>query len=143
MAYMRQNVQGLGEYDPLATPWSWMFYPPPYDFADPLGIVPPPTFIAPAEEMGLGHLGDCGCGGSCGGCGGHSHGQGLGQLFASGWDISGWGIGEWSIVAAGAFVVYSVFFTGKTAATSVSRSVRRRASQAKKRAALQAAMDSL
>jgi hypothetical protein len=144
MAYMRTRGvgnaawgtrAGVGEYDEMATPWTWLYYPPPYDFADPNPTVPPPTFIAPAEEMGLG---GCGCGGTCGGCGGHDHGQGLGQLFSSGFDISGWGVGEWSIVAVGAYALYSIFFTSKTAVSSVAASSRRRASKARRKAALQA-----
>ena len=132
---------GVGEYDHMGTPWSWMYYPPPYDFADPNPTIPPPTFIAPAEEMGMGSLG-CGCGGTCGGCGGHSHAQGMGQLFSSGLDMSGWGVGEWSIVALGAYAVYAVFSTTKSAASSVSGSVRRRASKARRKAALQAELAS-
>jgi hypothetical protein len=127
---------GVGEYDSLPTPWDWMYYPPPYDFADPNPTIPPPTFIAPAEEMGLG---GCGCGGTCGGCG-HSHG--MGQLFASGTDISGWGVGEWSIVALGAFAVYSIFFTSKAAVSTVSRAARKRSSRARQKAALQAQLSS-
>jgi hypothetical protein len=148
MAYMQTNSgmgnaawgtrrRGVAEYDEMATPWTWMYYPPPYDFADPNPTIPPPTFIAPAEEMGLG---GCGCGGTCGGCGGHDHMQpmGMGQLFSSGFDISGWGVGEWSIVAVGAYALYSVFFTSKTAVSSVSSASRRRASKARRKAALQA-----
>jgi hypothetical protein len=148
MAYMQTNSGmgnaawgtrrlGVAEYDEMATPWTWMYYPPPYDFADPNPTIPPPTFIAPAEEMGLG---GCGCGGTCGGCGGHDHMQpmGMGQLFSSGFDISGWGVGEWSIVAVGAYALYSVFFTSKTAVSSVSSASRRRASKARRKAALQA-----
>lgn len=148
MAYMRTNPglasaswgtrrRGVGEYDPMATPWSWMFYPPPYDFADPNPTIPPPTFIAPAEEMGLGHLG-CGCG--CGGGAGCS--QGMGQLFSSGLDLSGWGVGEWAIVAVGAYALYSIFFTSKQAVSSVSASRRRSASKARRKAALQAELAS-
>lgn len=148
MAYMRTDGMGsiawgsragVGEYDELATPWSWMYYPPPYDFADPNPTIPPPTFIAPAEEMGLG---GCGCGGTCGGCGnGHAHG--MGQLFSSGLDLSGWGVGEWSIVAIGAYALYSVFFTSKTAVSSVSAASRRRSSKARRKAALQSELSSL
>lgn len=64
MAYMR-TTGGLGEYDRVP-PWSWMYYPPPYGFADPQKLTPPPGFHAPPETMGMG---GCGCGGSCGGCG--------------------------------------------------------------------------
>ncbi len=132
MAYMRQ-VYGMGEYDELATPWSWMYYPPPYDFADPLAIAPPPTFIASARSMGFG---GCGCGGKCGGCGGgHAHGMGL---FDSGWDLSGWGLAEWGIVAVGAYVAYSVLFTTGKGIGTVRSSSRKRASRARRRAELQA-----
>src|SRR5271170_1974021 len=134
---------GMAEYDPMATPWTWMYYPPPYDFADPNPTIPPPTFIAPAEEMGMGRLG-CGCGCSGGGdsCGGSASAvNGLGQLFASGTDISGWGVGEWGIVALGAFAVYSVFFTSKSAVSSISSSSRRRSSRSRRKAQLQAELD--
>lgn len=131
---------GVGEYDELATPWTWLYYPPPYDFADPNPTIPPPTFIAPAEEMGMGGVG-CGCGGTCGGCGGHAHG--MGQLFASGFDISGWGIGEWSIVALGAYALISVVFTTKSAASSVSSGMSKRRRSAAKRAALKAQLAGL
>lgn len=142
MAYMPQKtmlgVGAVGEYDELAQPWSWLFYPPPYDFTDPQQITPPPTFIAPAASMGMG---DCGCGGSCGGCsGGHAHGMGL---FDSGWDISGWGWQEWGLVAVGLYVVSSVFMTTKSAASSVGRSVRKRRSRSARRAALQAQLAGL
>lgn len=142
-AWGTRRRAGMSEYDPMATPWTWMYYPPPYDFADPNPTIPPPTFIAPAEEMGMGHLG-CGCGCSGGdSCGGSASAvNGLGQLFSSGFDISGWGVGEWSVVALGAFAVYSVFFTTKSAASSVSGSMRRRSSRARRKAALQAELNS-
>jgi hypothetical protein len=156
MAYMRQTVgmgsiawgtrAGVGQfqrldrgYSELPTPWSWMYYPPPYDFADPNPTIPPPTFIAPAEEMGLGCAG--GCNGTCAGCAGHAHG--MGQLFSSGLDLSGWGYGEWGIVALGAFALYSVFFTSKAAVSTVSKASRSRASRARRKAALQAELGGL
>lgn len=79
MAYMRTRG-GLGEYDKMPTSYRWMFYPPPYAFADPQNITPPPGFHAPPEEMFMTApkgLSGCGCGGGCGGCGGgHKHGMG-------------------------------------------------------------------
>jgi hypothetical protein len=140
---MGQIEQAGRGYSQLPTPWTWMYYPPPYDFADPDATIPPPTFIAPAEEMGLG--GGCGCGGTCGGCG-HSHKQGMGQLFgdlfSSGFDISGWGWQEWGIVALGAYVLFSTVETSKSAVTSVRRGASRRASRSRRKAQLQQELDS-
>lgn len=116
MAYMRQTGVGwFGAYDrtfdPVeaanlrsgahkldAAPWSWMFYPPPYDFADPHHIAPPSPFIAPAAAMGLG----CGCN-----CGGRCQRAGMG-LFDTGLDVTGWGVTEWLIVGAGAGLLYTL-----------------------------------
>jgi len=79
MAYMSTRPAGLGEYDAVK-PWTWMYYPPPYAFADPRRLKAPANFLAPARSMrlggraaaglaGLGCAGDCHCGGTCGGHG--------------------------------------------------------------------------
>ncbi len=66
MAYMRTTPAGLSAYQKTPVPWGWLYYPPPYAFADPLKIAPPAgVFYADANEMGMA---GCGCGGSCGGC---------------------------------------------------------------------------
>lgn len=104
MAYMTNGRpsrrRGMGDYDAVSD-LSWMYYPPPYGFAnpDPRALKPPAEFIAPAKMMGLG----CGCGGSCGGCGE----PGLSGMFSSGFDMSGWGVGEWSVASAAVIVLAS------------------------------------
>lgn len=77
--------------------------------------------------------GGLGCSGLC--CGG---GCGLG-LFDSGFDVSQWGLAEWGLALVGAYVLGSVFFTTKRAATYVAgaprRSRLRKAAGLEKRAA--------
>lgn len=46
--------------------------------------------------------------------------RGLG-LFDSGVDFTGWGLGEWATILLGAYVVGSVLFTSKRAASRVAR----------------------
>lgn len=66
MAYMRTTPAGLGAYQKTPVPWTFLRYPPPYAFADPLNIPPPPgVFYADSHEMGMS---GCSCNGSCGGC---------------------------------------------------------------------------
>lgn len=101
MSYLANGrPRGMGDYDRV-NPWGWMYYPPPYGFANPEKPRPqsPPQFYAPAATMGLG----CGCGGTCGGCGEH----GMSGWFSSGLDVSGWGIGEWSVVSLGVIILGS------------------------------------
>ncbi len=72
MSYMRQ---GFGDYDRVDN-WSWLYYPPPYTFADPRALIPPPEFYAPAASMGLGCAGGgCGCAGRCANANGLSDGS--------------------------------------------------------------------
>jgi hypothetical protein len=152
MAYMRQSVQvqsgpGLGEYDAQRQPWTWMFYPPPYDFQDPDAVAPPqPVFLARAGEMHLGReasagLG-CGCGCGGGGCAQRGMGQDAGGLFGSGLfagglDLSTWGIGEWAIVAIGAYMIFSTFSTTARAGSAVAGYRRKRRSRARRKADLE------
>jgi hypothetical protein len=66
MAYMKTTPAGLSAYQKTPVNWSWLYYPPPYAFADPAKIPPPAgVFYADAHEMGMA---GCNCGGSCGGC---------------------------------------------------------------------------
>jgi hypothetical protein len=98
MAYMRQR--GVGSYSPVGN-WSWLYYPPPYDFLAPADSVPiaAPVLFTPAVSG----LGGCPCG-CAGGCGARA---GLG-LFESGFDWSQWGIGEWTAAAVGGYLALSV-----------------------------------
>jgi len=158
MAYMRQSVQvqagppasvGLGEYDAQRQPWTWMFYPPPYDFQDPDGVTPPqPVFLARAGEMHLGRQASAGLGCGCGCGGGCAAQRGMGQdatgsglfgtgLFAGGWDVSTWGVGEWAIVAIGAYMVFSTFSTTARAGSAVAGYQRKRRSRARRKADLE------
>jgi len=65
-----------------------------------------------------------GCGMGCMGLG-----QDGGGLFGTGLfessDFSTWGIGEYAVIALGLFAVLSMFSTGKRAASSVSKKVRK------------------
>lgn len=103
MAYTARR--GMGDYDQVKN-WSWLYYPPPYGFANPDRPRPksPPQFYAPASTMGLG----CGCGGTCGGCGA----PGLG-MFESGLNVSGWGLGEWLAIGAGIAIAAAALGKGK------------------------------
>lgn len=105
MAYTNRR-RGMGDYDRVSN-WNWLYYPPPYAFANPNRPQPkaPPEFYAPAATMGLG----CGgCGGKCASC----SAPGLG-LFDTGLDVSGWGLGEWAVVAGAVVVGAAVFGKGK------------------------------
>ena len=94
--------------------WSYLFYPPPYNF-----LAPPLTPVSPGspeensiQSMGLSGTGGCNglgcaqCGGTCG----------MGQtdsagLFGTGLfttaDFTQWGWGEWAVVVAGSYFAIS------------------------------------
>lgn len=102
MAYTKRR--GMGDYDRVAN-WNWMYYPPPYGFANPKRPTPkaPPEFYAPAATMGLG----CGsCSGNCGGgCGrppglGDDSGTILGVPGAQLLQYVAIGIGAWFLYGA-------------------------------------------
>lgn len=102
--------------------YSWMFYPPPYNFLSP--VCRSGNQSAGGWNLGSGNSGGlsgcgCGCGGH-GGCGG-----GLGQLFSSGLDFTQWGVGEWAVVAGGVYVVASVLGDVSSGAKKVKRTYRR------------------
>ena len=89
----------------------------------------PTYFSTPAGQAGIRGLGcvtPCGCG-QCG-VGGWGDGGGLFDtgLFSGGLDPSTWGPGELAVVAIGAYMVFSTFFTTGQAA-SYARSVPGRA----------------
>lgn len=89
-----------------------------------------PQYLS-AGGRGLGCAGyDCGCG--CGMNGFTMDGSGLlgTGLFAG--DPSSWGAGEYAVLAAGAFVLYSVVFTSRKASEAVRRHAGRVSSRAKK-----------
>lgn len=91
MAYMRNGMttltatpNPLGDYQENGN-WSWMFYPPPYDFLAPPQTMPAPGQVLPEDILqpglrgfrgfgrfggrGMGCAGGCSCGGTCGGLG--------------------------------------------------------------------------
>ena len=95
MAYMKTTPAGLSAYQKTPVPWSWLYYPPPYAFADPRKIAPPAgVFYADAHEMGMS---GCGCGGSCGGCS-----RGVGSLS----DLSVPVISLLAVSAVGGLIAY-------------------------------------
>ena len=121
MAYMRS---GFGDYDRVRGSYEWMFYPPPYQFADPAKLAPPPNFYAPSASMGLGCGGGCSCGGTC------AKSQtniGLGLFDSADWTT--WGIGEWATIGVGAYLVMNIVGDIGGAARGVRKAVRRRRSR--------------
>jgi hypothetical protein len=117
MAYLRQNgLRGLGAYDDIGN-WSWLYYPPPYDFLAPADAAPDP----PISSAGLG---GCGCGGSCGGCGGHGHKHGIGLFDST--DFATWGMGEWATIGVGAYLLFSLIGDTKRVGGRVRKTVKRR-----------------
>ena len=119
---------GMGDYDRTGD-YSWMFNPPPFDFLDKAGVVPPPEMYAPAASMGLGGLG---CAGKpCGSCA-CSRNRGVGQaaglfgtsLFTS-TDFAQWGVGEWSVIAVSVYLASSLFGDVKSGTKKIRRKMRR------------------
>lgn len=131
MAYMRQ--QGLGSYSPVGD-WSWLYYPPPYDFLAPADSValPAPVLFTPGGN-GLG----CACGGSDR-CGCRPGGLGL---FDSGLDLNQWGVAEWGVVAGGAYLAMKLLGDVFAVRQTVRRHGRKRA--AAKRARLERQLEAL
>ncbi len=96
-----------------------------------MGMIPA-HYSLPSPSVGMSGMG-CGCGG---GCNNGAPAVGMGSLtmdgtgllgtglFAGGLDLSTWGPGEITVAAAGAFVVYSVFFTTKAGVGQAHRKVR-------------------
>jgi hypothetical protein len=128
MAYM-QN--GLGTYDRVGN-YDWMFYPPPYEFADPAKLKAPPQFYAPARTMGLGCGGGCSCGGVCT----KSQPQiGLGLFDSADWTT--WGLGEWVTLGVGIYLGVSILTDIGKAGKTVRKHVSRRRSRARRKKELQ------
>jgi hypothetical protein len=122
MSYRRLSnlfeQSGIGDYQKTGD-WGWEFYPPPYDFlAPPDSAAMPPWVIG--GPRGMGCAGDCGCGGSCNGGLGR---MGMGLFDST--DFSTWGIGEYAAIAAGVYLLYSVFSDTRRVSKRV-KSYRRR-----------------
>lgn len=111
--------------------WSYLFYPPPYNF-----LAPPLTPVSPGspeensiQSMGLSGTGGCNglgcaqCGGTCG------MGQTSTGLFGTGLfqslDPTTWGVGEWAVIGIGGFLAISAVNTSQTAARGVRKAYRR------------------
>lgn len=124
MAYMRQR--GVGDYDQIKSSYEWMFYPPPYAFADQAKVAPPPNFYAPSASMGLGCGGGCSCGGQC-----RKATIGLGLFDSADWTT--WGLGEWVTIAVGGYLFMSIIGDVGKAGKSVRRQVSRRRSRRKEK----------
>lgn len=111
-----------------ATPnYSFLFYPPPYNFLAPPATMPKSGKLAPEDvlqPMGTGM--GCDCGGSCGTCG---MGQTSAGLFGTGLFVSAdpttWGVGEWGVIAVGGFLAISAVNTSQAAGRGVRKAYRR------------------
>jgi hypothetical protein len=110
--------------------WSYLFYPPPYNFLAPPATSAKPGTLAPEDVlqpmgtgMGCNGLGCTTCGGTCG------VGQTSSGLFGTGLfqsaDPTTWGIGEWSVIGIGGFLAISAVNTSQTAARGVRKAYRR------------------
>ena len=129
MAYMRS---GFGDYARMGGSYEWMFYPPPYQFADPAKTTPPPNFYAPAASMGLGCGGGCSCGGTC------AKSQtniGLGLFDSADWTT--WGLGEWATIGVGLYLGMSILSDLGKGARTVRKIGSRRRSKARRKQELQ------
>lgn len=124
MAYLRS---GFGDYGRVPNV-EWMFYPPPYTFADPYKLTPPPGFHAPPETMGLG------CGAGCRSCASCRSG-GLGLFDST--DFSTWGFGEYLVIAAGLYVGVKLLGDLGRAKKTVRRYRKGRSAKAARRAQLE------
>ena len=108
--------------------YSWLFYPPPYNF-----LAPPRTPVAPGspessvQSMGLGSacngLGCASCGGTCG-MGQTSTGLFGTGLFASS-DPSTWGVGEYAVIAIGGYLAINVITDAQSAGKATRKAYRR------------------
>jgi hypothetical protein len=130
--------------------WSWMFYPPPYNFLAPPATFSKPGFVAPEKVMqprgsgmasGLG----CACNGKMGGLGQDAttpaglFGTGL---FVSA-DPSQWGWGEWAAVVVGGYLTISLVGDITSGASAAYGPIRRSRAKSRKRSRLQSALDDL
>jgi hypothetical protein len=130
--------------------WSWLFYPPPYNFlAPPMTPVSASSPESTVQSMGLGSacngLGCASCGGTCGQTGvGQTD---AGGLFGSGLFLSAdptqWGWGEWAVLGLGTWAAVSMVSDLGRAGSAAYAPIKRARSRSKKRAALQADLDSL
>jgi hypothetical protein len=110
--------------------YSWLFYPPPYNFLAPPAKFPKPGAIAPEsvfQSMGLSGtcngLGCTSCGGTCG------MGQTGSGLFGTGLfvssDPSTWGMGEWATVIIGGYLAINVITDAQSAGRGARKAYRR------------------
>lgn len=113
MAYLRS---GFGDYGKVPSV-EWMFYPPPYQFADPAKIAPPAGFHAPPAMMGLGCGSGCTCGGTC-------SKLGLGLFDSADWTT--WGLAEWATIGVGFYLGMSILGDLGRGARGVKKTFRRR-----------------
>jgi hypothetical protein len=111
--------------------WSYLFYPPPYNF-----LAPPLTPVSPGspeensiQSMGLSGTGGCNglgcaqCGGTCG-MGQASTGLFGTGLFASS-DPSTWGVGEYAVIAIGGYLAINLITDAQAAGKATKRAYRR------------------
>ena len=133
-----------------ATPnYSFLFYPPPYNFLAPPATMPKSGKLAPEDVlqpmgsgMGCNGLGCTDCSGTCGM--GQTEGAGLfgTGLFVSA-DPTQWGWGEWGVIALGTWAAVSMVSDLGRGGSALYAPIKRARSRSRKRAALQADLDSL
>lgn len=110
--------------------YSWLFFPPPYNFLAPPAKLPKPGQIAPEnvfQSMGLSGtcngMGCASCGGTCG------MGQAGNGLFGTGLFVSSdpttWGVGEYAVIAIGGYLVISMVSDAQSAGRATKKAYRR------------------
>jgi len=124
MAYLRS---GFGDYGHVPS-MEWMFYPPPYTFADPAKLTPPAGFHAPPQMMGLGCGSSCTCGGTCSKIG-------LGLFDSADWTT--WGLGEWLTIGVGLYLGISLLGDIGKGVKTVRKGVSKRRSRARRKRELE------
>lgn len=104
--------------------WSYLFYPPPYNFLAPPARLAPGQLV-PEDVLQPRGMGCADCGGTCDGLGQASTGLFGTGLFVSA-DPSTWGWGEYAVLAGGGYLAISLISDAQSAGGAVRKAYRRR-----------------